>query len=340
MRSKILALALLPLPALADTPRIVTDFAPIQSLVWQVTEGVAEPDVILQPGASPHGYSMRPSEARMLQEADIVIWTGAAQTPWLEEAIATLASGARSLPLLDVDGTTLLPIRGAHDHDHGEDAGAPDDHADHEDHDDADHEDHAEQGHDEDHEDHAADDHDADDHDAAPGSIDPHAWLDPRNGAAWLRAIAATLAEIDPEQAELYNSNAEKAVARLERAEAEIAEQLSGAEGGYVTFHDAYQYFEARFGLESHGSLSATDATDPGPARLKALREEVAEEGITCLFSEPQFNPRRVEILARDLGLRTGTFDPIGADLAPGPDLYAQVLHGLADNLAACLGAE
>ena len=119
-----------------------------------------------------------------------------------------------------------------------------------------------------------------------------------------------------------------------------IAVRLKDTPRGFITFHDAYQYFENRFDIRARGALSASDAVEPGPARVAALREMVQREGVSCLFAEPQFNPRQVATLAEDLNLRTGTLDPIGAQLEPGPALYGRLVTGIADALMVCLNGE
>ncbi|OWU86203.1 hypothetical protein ATO6_04975 [Oceanicola sp. 22II-s10i] len=300
-------IATLATPLAAEPPRVATDILPIHSLVASVMQGVGTPDLLVSPGASPHGYALRPSEARALSEADLVIWVGHGITPWLEESLPTLAPDATSLELLEAEGTLLLANR------------------------EADHHDHADEGHEED-DDHA--DH-ADEHNH--GDSDPHAWLDPRNARIWTRLIAEDLAARDPENAETYRANADRAEVALTELETTITSRLDGVEGEFITFHDAYQYFEARFGLTSHAALSPSDARQPGPARIAALRDEVAEHGITCLFAEPQFNPRQIETLANDLGVNHGTLDPVGADMEPGSELYPALLTRMADSLAACL---
>lgn len=336
-------------PAVAEVPRVVTDIAPVHSLVAEVMEGVSTPDLLIEPGASPHHYALKPSEAQMLSEADVVFWMGEADSPWLGETLETLAPDAASVEMLEVPETILLPVRkgetfAAHDHGDGEHGHEDDDHDHDEDDDHAGHG-HADHAEDEDHaahdgEDHAHADeaHDHDDH--AHGAVDPHAWLDPRNGQVWLRHIAEVLAEADPANAVAYRANAEAAAEALVMLDATIAERLDDTPGGFITFHDAYQYFENRFDMHAHGALSASDAVEPGPARVAALRDMVKREGIRCLFTEPQFNPRQVATLAEDLNLRTGTLDPIGAQLEPGPQLYPRLITGIADALMVCLNGE
>jgi zinc transport system substrate-binding protein len=338
---------LLALPAAAGAaPRVAADIPPVHSLAARVMQGVAEPELILPPGASPHGHSMRPSEAQALAEAEVVLWVGPALTPWLEPRIEALAPGARSVPLVEAPGTRLLPIRtGArfegHDHGHGEHAHddhghgehAHDDHG-HDDHDHGEHA-HEEHGHGHDHDDgHAHGGH-------AHGAMDEHAWLDPANARAWLFAIAEALAEADPANAAAYRANAEAGADELEALEREIEARLAPVrDTPYIVFHDAYQYFEARFGVAAAGAISLGDASRPSAARIREIREVVAETGAVCAFAEPQFAPKLVETVIEDTEARAATLDPLGATLPLGPDLYPALLETLAADLVSCLTAE
>lgn len=312
--------------AMADVPNVVADITPVHSLVARVMQGVGEPSLIVAPGASPHGYSLRPSEAAALQEADLVFWVSEGLTPWLEGAIETLAGDATVTELLETDGTTELPFReGAlfEAHDHGDEA-----HADgegHEDH--AEGEDHADEGHD-------GHDHEGHHH----GGHDPHAWLSPDNGAAWLNVIAARLSAADPEHAGTYYANAAAGREELAAQKAGINAILEPVRGRhFIVFHDAYQYFETAFDFPASGSITVSDAADPSPARIAEIQARVAEQDVSCVLSEPQFNPGIVAVVMNGSEANTGVLDPLGADLAPGPDLYGNVLHNLATALADCL---
>ncbi|MBC7131967.1 MAG: zinc ABC transporter substrate-binding protein [Roseovarius sp.] len=302
----------LAIPALAG-PKVATDIAPVHSLVAQVMEGAGEPALIVPPGASPHGHAMRPSEAAALARAEVVFWMGEGLTPWLEEPIETLAGDAHVIELMGAGGSMVLVFRSEAElvpRLAGRDGDGHDDHA---------HDDHA-------HADHA--------HDGA----DPHAWLDPANARIWLDVIAGELAEHDPANAALYRANAARAAADLAALEAEVAARLGPVRGApYLVFHDAYQYFEARFGLAPAGALSPGDAADPGPARIAALRDMARERGIACVFSEPQFSPARVQAIFGE-SVRHGVLDPLGSAHAPGPDLYPALIRDMADALVDCLG--
>lgn len=316
-------------PALADVPGVAVDIAPVHSLVSRVMEGVGTPDLIVAPGASPHEYSLRPSEASALQEADLVFWIGPDLTPWLEDAIGTVAAGAQATALLEVEGVTRLPIREgalfeAHAHDEDETDADHDGHEEHEE------DDHGQDAHDEDgHDTHAGDDH---------GAHDAHAWLSPDNAATWLEVIAAQLSQADPDNAGAYTANAATARSEMATLSDEINDLLDPVrDGRFIVFHDAYQYFETAFELPAAGAISVSDATDPSPARIAQIRTRVAEQGVTCLLSEPQFDPGIVAAVSAGAEISTAVLDPLGSDLTSGPELYPHLLRNLSQSLAHCL---
>lgn len=342
------------LPAMghADVPDVAADIPPVHSLVSQVMGGLGTPALLVRPGASPHGYALRPSEAEALERADAVFWIGDALEPWLESAIGTLAPAARvtelaalpeTLKLEQRQGATFEAHDHAHEETHGQDGSAHHDAETHDhDHEDHDHDAHDHGGHDHDHEahDHGQDAHDHDhaEHHHHHGGSDPHVWLDPVNARLWLSVIAEELSVLDPENAAIYRANAADAAENLDLLIDEISTRLAPArELNFIVFHDAYQYFEARFGVPAEGSITVSDASDPSAARIQQLQAKVRDLGITCAFSEPQFNPGLVEAVFEGTAARTGVMDPLGAALQPGPDLYPALLRGLADSLSACL---
>ncbi|WP_340241006.1 zinc ABC transporter substrate-binding protein [Sulfitobacter pontiacus] len=348
----------------AEVPRVATDIAPVHSLVSMVMQGAGSPDLIIPPGASPHSYAMRPSEARAVAKADLVVWVGPSLAPWLEEPMSSLAQGAERLTLQDVEGIRLLTNRSgvafeAHDHgdhegdddhagheDHeGHDHGAHEDHGDHGDHEGHDHDDHGDhKGHD-DHADHDDHDHDAHEeadahagHNHAPGALDPHIWLDPQNAMVWLDAIAASLSAQDPENAALYADNAAQAQAQLVDLQADIQAELTPLRGQkFVVFHDAYHYFEARFDVEASAAISLSDGAAPSAARLAEVRDVVKDTQAACVFTEPQFNAGLVDALQDGTALKSASLDPIGAALEPGVDMYPALLRDLAAAFTSCL---
>lgn len=356
----------------ADAPRVATDIAPIHSLVAKVMEGVGTPDLLIKPGVSPHGYALRPSEARALQNADVVFWIGDKLTPQLEDIIESLAGDAHTLALLDLKDTVRHEYRSSEDfkiasedgHD-DHDGHGHDDHAEHDDHDQeehADHDDHDEHGHDDhdehddhakhddhdehahddhdDHDDHAHDEHGHDDHEGHDHSgVDSHAWLDPQNARVWLGVIAEELSEVDPDNAATYEKNAAAAQAELAALEEKIAAKLVSVSGtGFVVFHDAYQYFESRFGLKAAGAIRVSDASAASAARLREVRDTLKDNDIQCIFSEPQFPGSLVAAVSEGLDVHSEELDPLGATQEIGPGLYVGVISALADSFVECLG--
>ncbi len=308
-------------PARADVPNVVTDIPAVHSLVAQIMDGVGAPKLLMTPGASPHSYSMRPSEAAVLQNADLVFWIGEDLTPWLHESVETLAADARSVELLEADGSETLEFREGHDKDRAE--------GEH-DHD----KDHAEGEHDHD-KDHAdADGHEGHDHEG----IDPHAWLDPQNAIAWLRLIADELSTADPDNAAAYGANLEASLKGLKVLAGEIETTVAPVRGKpFIVFHDAYHYFEHRFEVETVGAVSLSDASQPSAQRVDAIRHLIEDEGVVCVFTEPQFEPKLVQTVIEGTSTRTAVLDPVGAELALGKDLYGNLLTGLASSMAGCL---
>ena len=328
--------------ACAGTPQVAVDIAPVHSLVARVMDGVGTPDLIIQPGASPHEYSLRPSEAAALQNADLVFWIGPDLTPWLTDTIETLAPDAAVTTLLEVDGTIELEFReGAlfevHDK-HEEDEHGDDDHKeDDNDHADEAHDDHEEEGHD----DHSDDDHDDEEagHDEHEhGDHDPHAWLSPQNAMTWMNVIAGQLSAADPDNAGAYFANAAAGRAEIKVLIGEVTATLDPVrDGRFIVFHDAYQYFETDFNFPASGAISISDASDPSPARIAEIQDRIAEQGIDCVLAEPQFNPGLVATVLEGSNAQTGILDPLGSDLKPGSALYPQLIRNLSTALAGCM---
>ncbi len=336
----------------AEAPQVAVDIAPIHSLVARVMDGVGQPALIVAPGASPHEYSLRPSDAGALQEADVVFWLGHDLTPWLADALDSLAGQAEVVELIEAEGTVTLPTRQSalfEAHDNGHDGDTHDDHA----HSEGEHAGHEGDAHDaeadggkdyahEEKEHEHAHDHDADPehaaHDHGHGDQDPHAWLSPDNATTWLNTIAATLSDADPENADAYRANAAAGLEDMADLKAEINAILDPVRGAnFIVFHDAYQYFEESMNIRAAGAISVSDAADPSPARIAEIRARVRAEGVTCVLSEPQFAPGIVEAVMDGADARTAVLDPLGSDLEPGIALYPKLLRNLATTLADCL---
>lgn len=304
------------LPALADVPDVVTDIPPVHSLAAAVMGDLGTPVLLLDRGASPHGFQLRPSQMEAVAGADLVLWVGPQLSPWLEKALTARPEGAQALALLDAPGTHRqeFAAQDGHEHDH--------DHAEGEAH-----------GHD-DHDHGAEHDHVHDDHGHDHTGLDSHAWLDPGNGRLWTQLIAAELSRLDPENAAAYAANAEAALAAIDAADAEAAALLAPVKDRpFIVFHDAYGYFTTHYGLTVAGTVSAGDAAAPGARHLAELRETAA----ACLFPEAQHDPALITQLAEATGATIGgALDPEGSTLEPGPALYPEMILTLARTIAAC----
>jgi len=309
--------AALSIPPAMAMDGVVASIKPIHSLVAAVMEGTGNPELVVKGAASPHTYTMRPSEAGMLEDAKVIFWVGEGVETFLEKPLETLAGGAKVVKLSEIPGMTLLDMRegGTFEvHNHGEEE--------HE------HEHEAEEaGHDHD-EGHADHDH----------GKDMHVWLDPENARLMVHQIAATLAEADPENAALYEKNAAALDERFDELTAEIQKTVEPVRGQpFVVFHDAYHYFENRFGVEAAGSITVSPEQMPSAQRLEEIRDKVAELKAACVFAEPQFDPKFANVVIEGTNASTGVLDPEGASLEEGPELYFTLVGNLAKSLADCL---
>ena len=291
--------------ATADV-KVVASIKPVHSLVASVMQGVSEPSLLVKGAGSPHTYSLKPSQAKELQAADIVFWMSHDLEAFLENSIESIAKNAKAVSLMDSHGLMKLNFRegGAFDsHDHG-----------HDDHGDDKHDDH---GHDE---------------------VDPHVWLDPQNAKSLVHEIEEHLAEIDPSNAAKYEANAKAVMKKLDALTKEIEADLKPIrERGYVVFHDAYQYFEKRFGVSAVGSITVSPEVLPGAERVSELRDKVKSLNASCVFSEPQFEPKLVKTITENTDAGTGVLDPLGANIKDGPELYFTLIRNMAKSLKDCL---
>jgi zinc transport system substrate-binding protein len=300
---------------------VVASIKPVHSLVAGVMEGIASPALLVDGAGSPHAYSMRPSQARALENAGVVFWVGPGLETFLAGSLETLGADATVVELADAEGLVLHGFREGgpfEEHDHGAEG-----------HDDGDHAD--EGAHDEGHA------HDGDH--AHGGHDDMHLWLDPLNARILVGKIGDVLAEADPGNADAYAANvaamSEKLDALVSETEAELAPVK---DKGFIVFHDAYQYYEKRFGIEAAGSITVSPEAQPGAQRVSEIKAKVAELDAACVFAEPQFEPRLISIVAEGTDARTAVLDPLGADIEDGPDLYFELIRNLTTSLTTCLG--
>ena len=322
-----LAIAVPGYAAMGEVPKVVASIKPIHSLVTAVMEGVGTPELIVKGAASPHTYSMKPSDATALQDAAIVFWGGNDLEAFLVKPLATLSTNAEIVGLVDAPGLQTLPFRegGPFEADADEDDG----------------------GHPVETAGTGTDRGGASKADGAGGSpgraphahdTDMHFWLDPQNAKAMARAIETTLAAADPAHAAIYRANTDKLDTRLDALSQTTKAALQPvANKPFIVFHDAYQYFEKRFGVTVAGSITVSPDQIPGVRRVAAIRAKVEQLGATCVFAEPQFQPKLIAVVTEGTKARAGVLDPEGSALKDGPELYFQLISNLAASLTTCL---
>ena len=316
-------------PAAAE-PKVVATIKPLHSLIAAVMKDVGTPSLIIEGAGSPHTYALKPSQAANLSRADLVFWFGRDLETFMEKPVQTIASKAKVIEILETAGLTKLPFRDL-------ESFSSDEHA----HDEKKHDEHA---HDEKkHDEHAHDEKKHDEHghhDHHHGEFDPHVWLDPENAKAIVTVIRDTLVRTDAKHAAIYKSNASATIKRLDNLTAEIRKSLSHADDHkFITFHDAYQYFEKRFHVLSSGTLTVSPEVMPGAKRLQIIRKKVTKKGVKCVFAEPQFKSKLVDTVIEGTLARSGVIDPLGATLDAGPELYFQLIRAMGKSFADCFHA-
>ena len=312
-------------PANADI-KVVASIKPIHSLASYLMNGVAKPDLIVDGYASPHGFAMKPSHAKMLQNADLIFWVGEDVENFLEKPLGSIAKKAEKIELMQIKGLQVLKFRERNIFDDHDDHG-------HDDHDKKeDHDSHAKK---EDHDDHGKKE-DHDDHEGhAQGEFDPHIWLDPINAKVILNEMVEHLIENDPKNEAKYKSNLDEALKDIDKLTIDVMTELSNSVSSIV-FHDAYQYFEKRFNVNILGAFTVNTDVMPGAEQLAEIREIIEHDKVACVFSEPQFNPDIIKAVAKDMNIKTGVIDPLGATLNPGKDLYFSLIKNMSASFKGC----
>ncbi|MEZ2219282.1 zinc ABC transporter substrate-binding protein [Rhizobium sp. RCC_161_2] len=286
----------------ADAPDVVVSIKPIHSLVAAIMDGVGTPELIVDGAASPHTYALKPSNAKALEAAKVVFWVGPGMEAFLEKPLSALGSNALVVELDKAPGITKLKFREGGAFEADDDGDEPTDH----------------------------------DHDH--GEFDTHLWLDPHNAKAMAAEITTTLVAADPANALTYEANQKALDDRLDALDAEIASTLAPVKSKpFIVFHDAYQYFERRYGVRVAGSITVSPESIPGAQRISEIHGKVAELGATCVFAEPQFEPKLVNVVLEGTSAKSGVLDPEAATLPQGPDLYFDLMRGIANSLKTCL---
>ncbi len=285
--------------------KVVTTIKPLHSLISNVMDGIGEPGLIIEGSISPHSFTMKPSHAKMLEEADIVFWIGESIETSLEEPLESIAKSAEVVEFMEVETIAKLKFR---------EESIFGDHDDHDDHDD-----------------HSGHDH----HGHAHGEFDAHIWLDPMNAKEMVHEIAHELGDLDPANKEKYEANADATIKALDQLINDVSKDIN-SDAKFVVFHDAYQYFEERFGVRAAGALTLNTDVLPGAKQIADIQDVIKDKGIKCIFSEPQFNPKIITTIAEDMNIKTGVFDPLGANIDAGKSLYFTLISNLGDELKGC----
>jgi len=306
--------------------KVVASIKPIHSLASYLMDGVNKPGLIVDGYASPHGFALKPSHAKMLQDADLIFWVGEDLENFLEKPLGSIAKKAEKIELLNIKGLNKLKFRernifdGHDDHGHKEDEHKEDGHDDH--------------GHKED--EHKEDGHDDHGHEGhAHGEYDPHIWLDPANAKIILNEMVEHLIENDQKNASVYKSNLNKALKDIDALIKNVKSELN-KDFKSIVFHDAYQYFEKRFNVNVLGAFTVNTDVLPGAEQLSEIREIIEHDKVSCIFSEPQFNPDIINAVAKDMDIKTGVLDPLGATLNPGKDLYFDLIRNMSKSFKGC----
>jgi len=295
-------------PVNADV-KVVTSIKPLHSLASYLMDGIGKPDLIIDGYSSPHGFSMKPSHAKMLQNADLIFWVGEDLESFLEKPLSSIAKKAEKIELMEIKGLNVLKFRERNifeEHDHDDHGKKEDDHDDHDDH----------EGH-------------------AHGEYDPHIWLDPMNAKVILNEMVEHLIENDPKNASKYKNNLKKALKDIDKLTMDVMTELNQSISSIV-FHDAYQYFEERFNVKILGAFTVNTDVMPGAEQLAEIREIIEHDKVSCVFSEPQFNPDIIKAVAKDMNIKTGVIDPLGATLNPGKDLYFDLIRNMSASFKGC----
>ncbi|QIH05414.1 MULTISPECIES: zinc ABC transporter substrate-binding protein [unclassified Pseudomonas] len=278
--------------------RVLTSIKPLQLIAAAVQDGVAIPEVLLPPGASPHNYALRPSDVRKVQSVDLLYWIG----PDMEGFLPRVLKG-RSLPSVAVQDLPGMKLRrfAEDSHSHAEDA-------------------------------------DEHDHDHRPGSLDAHLWLSPVNARVIATRMAADLSAADPANATRYQDNLKAFSERLDALDTRLKARLAGIAGKpYFVFHEAFDYFEDAYGLKHTGVFSVAAEVQPGAQHVAAMRARLQQVGKTCVFSEPPLSPRLAETLVAGLPVKLAELDALGGYTPASATGYEQVLEKLGNDLAGCL---
>jgi len=325
-------------PANAEI-KVVTSIKPIHSLASYLMDGVSKPDLIVDGYSSPHGFALKPSHAKMLQEADLIFWVGEGLENFLIKPLNSIAKKAEKIELMEIKGLKKLKFReknifdGHDDHGHEEEEEGHDEHKHEEDEHKHEEDEHK---HEEDEHKHEEEGHEEHGHEGhAHGEYDPHIWLDPINAKIILTEMVEHLIENDEMNSSVYKSNLAKALKDIDKLIKDVKAELN-KDISFIVFHDAYQYFENRFNVSVLGAFTVNTDVMPGAEQLSEIREIIEHDKVSCIFSEPQFNPDIINAVAKDMDIKTGVLDPLGATLDSGKGLYFKLIKNMSKSFKGC----
>jgi len=343
---KYLILSIIPITFITGVKaeiKVVTTIQPLHSLISNVMGNKGKLDLILEGTASPHSFTLKPSHAKMLENADIIFWIDKDLESFLEKPLKSIPKKAKIVHLMDLSSLEIHKFRekniyGGHDNhdDHDKHGHKKDKHDKHDDHDKHGHKKDKHDKHDDhDKHGHKKDKHDKHGHAHAHGEFDVHIWLDPKNAKVIVKEVANQLANLDSKNLDYYKKNAQKTVKKLDNLINKIDKSIN-KKASFITFHDAYQYFEKRFGVEALGALTINTDIQPGAKQIAEIKDLVDDKDIKCIFSEPQFNSKLINMIAKNTSAETGILDPLGSSYKPGQDLYFNLINDLYQNINKC----
>lgn len=309
-----LVITLVPGLAASSELKVVATIKPVHSIIAAVMAGAGAPKLLIDGVGSPHTFALKPSDAKLVNEAQVLIRVSEGLEPFTGKLVKSLPAKVRVVTLQETPGLTLLPMREGgpfEAHDHGGDKGHKHGHG------------------------HA---HGSKGKGKSAADMDGHIWLDPENAKKLASHIAEQLAAVAPAQAETFRNNAAEFGRRADGLGLELEAKLKSAAGKpYIVFHDAYQYFERRYGLAAAGSVTVSPEVPPSAKRLTDLRKKISSLKATCVFAEPQFAPKVIDTIVEGTSARRGVLDPLGSSIPAGPELYPALMKALASDLGACL---
>ncbi len=281
--------------------KVVTSIKPIHSLASYLMQGIGSPSLIVEGSNSPHNFTLKPSHAKMLQQADLVFWVGENLETPLEKPIKSISKKSKVIELLEINGLKKLEFREKNIFDG--------------------HDDHGHKKH--------------DDHGHAHGDHDPHIWLDPSNAKVIAKKMTKELVSLDKENTKTYKENSKKLMKDIDLLIKDIKNNTN-KNASFIVFHDAYQYFEKKFRVNAIGALTVNTDVLPGAEQLKDIRNVINKKKAKCIFSEPQFNPNIINAIAKDTNIKTGVLDPLGSTLPADKNQYFMLIKNISNSLKPC----